>query len=1196
MTVRGTNSVDYMYLQGRSYEQVFGFGGDDIIIADTSNTGLTIDGGSGNDSIQAYAATILDSSGNNSVRSDGYSTIVIGSGRDTVVGGYGDTIAAGSGNDVISVGANSAVDGGAGFDVLSVTDGRNTSSLYGSFVQLGFSSQYYAGQLTLTLDSGIVQTTGVERVSVSAYYGYAFGYAYDVRLGSSGADRLTIDEQAAFGGDGNDWLDGRKTSSVVLDGGLGADTLWGGAGHDTFVGRIDGDVIVGGAGYHVVDYRAVNVGDVLVAVAEGAATLTNPWTGGIDRLSQVEELDFADAVVKIGTRGGDTISGGTQIWGFGGNDLLTASGSSRLEGGLGADTLASAGGGNTLNGGDGNDSLDGVMGDALDGGAGFDTARLALPFDIVSPLQSLFADIQAVVVAEDGSVTVSMPLLGPTSTVSNVERLTLQANSGLGATAQIGTGAADRLRVTTDAAFGAGGNDLLDARAIRTGVVLDGGSGVDTVLGGAGEDTLLASVDGDTLVGGAGWDVASYRGVSYASVGVSVAEGGGATVTGQVWWNTASDRLSQIEELDFADAVVKIGSSAGNTITGGTLVYGFGGNDVLTASDAAAMLDGGAGADTLVSGTFADTLVGGLGNDSILGGSGDLIDGGAGIDTFTMAFNSGGWPSGSWWPFDLIGMSVADDGTVSITPTPGANAVNLQNVERLQLDDAYSGERRTAMIGSGSADRLVVTTQAAYGAGGNDTLDARGLRSDVSLDGGSGQDVLLGGTGNDIFAAHLDGDTLSGGAGWDVVSYKDVSAASVALQVGSGGKAIVWTSAGADSLSGIEEIHFADRTVMIGSTGADTLSGADVAYGFDGSDSLTAGSGAATLDGGGGTDTLVGGAVGNLLLGGSGNDWIVLGSLTDTVDGGAGYDVVDLSAVSLYRWDYPWGSRFGWLGDITLSYSSNTTKVTSKADGTSVTVTGVEAIRVPYSFGAGNGWWEPVTFQIGTLSAGAGTPPVDGVLVGDTVRENANAGTVVGSVYSLADLGAKGSISLYGSAGGRFQLDSAGRLTVAAGAVLDYDTGNAYAIGVRFKSDTGIVTDKVFTITLVNVAGSTLSGTAGADSLTGTGEEDVLRGNAGADTLDGGAGPDTLTGGAGSDTFVFRAGQGRDVVTDFVAQGADHDVLAISSDLYASWTELLVQSRQSGAGVILSKAGQDVIVLQNVTLSSLTQDDVVFTA
>lgn len=71
----------------------------------------------------------------------------------------------------------------------------------------------------------------------------------------------------------------------------------------------------------------------------------------------------------------------------------------------------------------------------------------------------------------------------------------------------------------------------------------------------------------------------------------------------------------------------------------------------------------------------------------------------------------------------------------------------------------------------------------------------------------------------------------------------------------------------------------------------------------------------------------------------------------------------------------------------------------------------------------------------------------------------------------------------------------------------------------------------------------TITGSGEADWLVGGGGKDRLLGGLGSDTLEGGRGDDVLTGGGGSDVFVFGRGDGKDVITDFVANGPLHDTI-----------------------------------------------------
>lgn len=75
-----------------------------------------------------------------------------------------------------------------------------------------------------------------------------------------------------------------------------------------------------------------------------------------------------------------------------------------------------------------------------------------------------------------------------------------------------------------------------------------------------------------------------------------------------------------------------------------------------------------------------------------------------------------------------------------------------------------------------------------------------------------------------------------------------------------------------------------------------------------------------------------------------------------------------------------------------------------------------------------------------------------------------------------------------------------------------------------------------------------LSGDAGRDGLLGGSGNDSLFGGTEDDRLSGASGDDRLTGGSGADVFLFRAGAGRDVITDFTAE----DVLRLDRALWAA--------------------------------------------
>ena len=104
----------------------------------------------------------------------------------------------------------------------------------------------------------------------------------------------------------------------------------------------------------------------------------------------------------------------------------------------------------------------------------------------------------------------------------------------------------------------------------------------------------------------------------------------------------------------------------------------------------------------------------------------------------------------------------------------------------------------------------------------------------------------------------------------------------------------------------------------------------------------------------------------------------------------------------------------------------------------------------------------------------------------------------------------------------------------------------------------------------------------------GTSTGAAIYGTSGNSTLVSTSGNDIMTGGSGADTFVFNGTHfGNDVITDFQAQGWNHDIIQISSSAVK-----LAQVTQVGADVVVTFGAADSITLQNVSLTKLMQSDV----
>ena len=113
------------------------------------------------------------------------------------------------------------------------------------------------------------------------------------------------------------------------------------------------------------------------------------------------------------------------------------------------------------------------------------------------------------------------------------------------------------------------------------------------------------------------------------------------------------------------------------------------------------------------------------------------------------------------------------------------------------------------------------------GGKGNDTLDGGGGADSLAggkakdlLFGGTGRDTLSGGAGRDTLLGEGGNDSLIGGAGRDVAVYADTSS-HYSIQYGDDGTVIVTgvsgraVNDGADTLSGVEVLRFADRDIVL---------------------------------------------------------------------------------------------------------------------------------------------------------------------------------------------------------------------------------------------------------------------------------------------------------------------------------------------------------------------------------------------
>jgi Ca2+-binding RTX toxin-like protein len=358
--------------------------------------------------------------------------------------------------------------------------------------------------------------------------------------------------------------------------------------------------------------------------------------------------------------------------------------------------------------------------------------------------------------------------------------------------------------------------------------------------------------------------------VTSAAGTITVADPGAGTLTPlgdctTVAADTASCPAAAITELDLS------GGDGDDQITNQTSVggelLGEDGNDILRGGAAAERLDGGAGADTLDGGGGDDRLYGATLQNPDAGSEPDQLTGGPGND----------------WIFGSGGPDHADGGSGDDQLSGGSGD-----------DELRAGDGADSIIGGSGTDFE-------DGGPGNDAVGTETTLGVVETSQEQGNDTLLGGPGNDTLApgpgpSASDADTISGGDGFDSVSYapranpvsvsKDAAADDGEPAEGDKVEGDVESITGGlanDSLRGGP-----DADTLVGGPGDDEMEGLAGDDDLQGDGGLAAGTD--TMSGGAGNDRIQGQAGGDMLAGGAGSDTLEGGTSDDTLSGGSQQD------------------------------------------------------------------------------------------------------------------------------------------------------------------------------------------------------------------------------------------------------------------------------------------------------------------
>ena len=473
------------------------FDGDDSVTLNVDGGSIEkiVNAGKGNDTVDASGAvdaTILGGDGNDSLTGSpiaddisgglGDDTLAGGGGDDLLRGGQGnddlsgdsgdDVLEGGSGNDVLSGNSgDDAIFGGDGSDLITWTSGDGDDVVQGGDGADVLAATFSTTGDTVTVNSLPVSGDDFQRVQVTDTTD---------QLDVAGVEDLDLDLDAAADDITINDLSSTEVGLIQID--LGTTD---GASDSVHLTGSDGQSYTLSASLDALT-SAVHVDGLSagVQIDNAESTDTLELTSGDRDDSLTASSDLSGAIV-------------VQLRGAGGDDVLT--GGNDLEGGAGQDLLQQAYVGATVEGGDGEDTIVAGSGDiTIDGGADPDTivVRGTSASDVIDVAQTDVNELRhAVGGAIDGTGVTT-----ETDTISNVESVRIEGGNWH-----------DTIRVTQ-------ADDLSTAESLRFEV--DGGAPdatdrlvvVDDQLG----DTVLHRVDVDGSSGSV--KVGNLKAVDYTGI------------------------------------------------------------------------------------------------------------------------------------------------------------------------------------------------------------------------------------------------------------------------------------------------------------------------------------------------------------------------------------------------------------------------------------------------------------------------------------------------------------------------------------------------------------------------------------------------------------------------------------------------------------------------------------------------------
>jgi len=1181
------------------FEVYSGGAGNDTLDASTTTDGRTLSGGAGNDMLKggSGADTLIADGGNDTIyTNDGYDTVkltkdAVGSSitvmdfdaqldsiNDTDITGWSKTVTQSGADAIVTyVNPNNST------QKISVTF-KNT---VGSDIKSGMtrtiagnSTTFSANDVASSVPWQIDVTGTGDTVSGGNLNDQLKSLGGNILNGGAGNDKLS--GQAAdtlLGGDGNDTISvAGPTTAVKVDGGEGADAIFvdslGGATAATISGGAGNDRIyvsgINAAGTPASNIAGGDGNDSLYLLGESA---TMHFTGGgaaevaLDSVTlngNAGTLSVSGMEYYVGTTGADSVNASGTTYAYDPNDpqrgtlhYSTNGGNDTYAGGAAIDAV-------TISGFDKNSAV------SLTGGG--DTCDAS---DTVS-FRGNFA--AGVTLDSNGAVsllTADGSVVG--ATISGFESFDLTSQNDFydaSAYANIGSHAAN-------CTYANGGDDTLKFGDVTAQyyVTAYAGDGNDSVVVGTVSSDNLGKV---ILDGGSGTDTLTFT--TDKNVSLTFSDTAGPSLN---YYTTTTDPNGNENVSSSSPGNVSIsgfeyykGSNSGNYFDA----------KALSSVQGRLTLEGGEGHDNFYLGNLASgqvTLAGGKGSDrfhlvSVANGASVFVDGG----TDGEAKDKLGFFDESGSAATNVSLTLAATGNIGAVSIAGQKA----NITSNGLNAYTGGNGNDTIDGSAvtsvdNASKVMILE----GGSGNDLIKSGNISGgSFQLEGGLGNDTIIGGAGSDLILlggsdyTDTGNDSITTGGGNDtlvvnalgngvVSTITDFDATRDKLDdsdlLSAGWARAVTTTSGKagttvtyikDSTS--FKLNFTNFTnaaflpsVMPVTSSNFTVNAAfsGQVYGTSAAETIDAtNAGACTIYGGGGND---------LIHGSAGNDSIVVkgGSDSVTVYGAAGNDTITVD-----------GTISG--GSYSLYGNADTDSVVaSTIAGGLVTLQGNRVSVVEVSGGTSTMSGDSVT--VGSVSGG----------ILNLQGTSLSVGSISHASVSLTESDADINNSFYIG-----NIISDASVTVNGGNGLDslYFTGSQ-ALHLSLSNTTGSAGFKVEGLEYLK--GTALNDYIDASQYSNVYSRLTVHGDAGNDTLIGGA-YQLLTGGQGDDLLI--ASSSSTTGNMWARGGSGTDTLSLES--LGSVTASIIDSAV-GSGVEGATSPTTGIKFSNGGTTSLEELEVI---